>query len=616
MNMVSCVMPSVTWKVEHRIVGQSKDAYSKYLQLMSLFAASSSSSFDYKDEFKAFQEAETNLWRNQGIERPKEELVPASGNLLAALLAHRLHNPSFTTTKVCNGITADSSNPCTALVMANGFDDNTIMIDHVVRREVKDPFVYYPEDILACHEQHLSMVRNQMIAPVEVVYGVPTWKRTQRYLQGRLQPFDLWGSYKGIRLFLEWDSVEVTNRTSERQLKRFLIAAFHPQNLLRAWSNNYKSAQDTLLEVAYNLAEVRFVPHFFSTNLWQKQIDVLPYAHFAANKPSDLEARRALLALHGRLLICTNQEVRKRSTRLHARLTSDMEQLVSSRGQHASPEAPFTLPPLSPSASMTTIWPRKLDFAWSHLVMDSRDISNLPSEVHCLCTTCWGATVVGSERCTIANDPKPRWTKTMPPMYVERRLQCQTCRFRRRFLPIDDKIRSIAEGDISDLYDSVRGFSEKVQLERLQEQRPSSRYHRWQKPAAKTTLKAANTASRFKEGMPRLVQSEHLESRADKPPVPTECTLCHEKGPVNHRPQWLVGSDVYLARRTVKCMSATCIDKHRHWIPIDQRVQYITHDTFDRYVKKGAFSGKTNGARPRIKHRQNLTPNVNHMTIL
>jgi hypothetical protein len=100
--------------------------------------------------------------------------------------------------------------------------------------EVKDPFVYYPEDILASHEQHLSMVRNHMLAPVEVGYGVPTWKRTQKYLQGRLQPLDLWGSYKGIRLFLEWDSAETADRTSERQLQRFLIAAFHPQNLLKA----------------------------------------------------------------------------------------------------------------------------------------------------------------------------------------------------------------------------------------------------------------------------------------------------------------------------------------------------------------------------------------------
>ncbi|KEF60886.1 uncharacterized protein A1O9_02450 [Exophiala aquamarina CBS 119918] len=340
---------------------------------MSLLTARPSSSFDYEYEFKTFQDAETKLWRDRGIERPKEELVPASGDITAASLAHRLHNPSFTTTNVRNGVTADSSDPCTALVIANGFDDTNIMVHHVVRREVKDPFTYYPEDILACHEQHLSIVRSHMIAPVEVVYGVPTWKRTLQYLQGRIQPFDVLGSYKGIRLFLDWDSAEKTDCANERQLKRFLIAVFHPQNLLRAWSNSYKPAQDTLLEVAYNLAEVQFVPQFFETHLWQKQIDVLPHAHFAANKMREHEARLALIVLHGLLLTSEDPEVRKKSTRLHALLTSDLTRLVNGRGDQASLEGAFTPPSLSPSASTTTIWPRTLNFAWSHLLRDAGD---------------------------------------------------------------------------------------------------------------------------------------------------------------------------------------------------------------------------------------------------
>lgn len=463
-----------------------------------------SSSFDYEDEFKTFQEAEIKLWRDRGIERPKEELVPASGNMMAASLAHRLHNPSFTTTKVRNGSTADSSNPCTAIVMANGFDNKIIIVDHVVRREVKDPFIYYPEDILACHEQHLSMVRNHMLAPVEVVYGVPTWERTQKYLQGRLQRLDLWGSYKGIRLFLEWDSAETADRTSERQLQRFLIAAFHPQNLLKAWSNSFKAAQDTLLEVAYSLAEVRFVPQSFEAGVWQKQIDVLPCAYFAANKPYEHESRLALEALHALSLTDAGPDVRKRSIRLHAILNSELERLVRSEGNQASPEAPFTPPSLSPSASTTILWPRKLKLPWSRFLRDSGDLCDLPSEVSRLCIRCWGATVIGPERCTIGIDPEPRWTNTIPAKYVERRLVCQNCGIQRRFVPIDEKIPSVSVDSLNELYDSVRGFSQEVQLEKLREQRSSSRYHRWQKPTAKTT-------SKKKAGMPRAVKSEHVE---------------------------------------------------------------------------------------------------------
>lgn len=287
------------------------------------------------------------------------------------------------------------------------------------------------------------------------------------------------------------------------------------------------------MEVAYSLAKVRFVPQFFSATTWQKQIAVLPYAHFAMDKPLEHEARLALTALHSHLLTAADPEVRARSIRLHALLTSDLERLVSGRGDQASPEAPFAPTALSPFASMTTIWPRKLNFAWSHLLKESGDIGYLPSEVGCLCIACWGAIVIGPERCIIVIDLKPRWINTIPPKYVERRLGCQNCGNRRRFVPIDENIPSISDSDLSELYDSVRGFSEKVQLMRLQEQRPSSRYHRWQKPTAKTASNVVKAASKKKEGMPRMLRSEHVESRPDKGPVPTKCTLCHGKGPVN-----------------------------------------------------------------------------------
>lgn len=80
------------------------------------------------------------------------------------------------------------------------------------------------------------------------------------FLQGRLQPLDLWGSYEGVRLFLEWDSVEIADSTSKGQLQRSLIAASHSQNLSKARSNKFKVAQDILREIIYSLVEVRSVP--------------------------------------------------------------------------------------------------------------------------------------------------------------------------------------------------------------------------------------------------------------------------------------------------------------------------------------------------------------------
>ena len=205
----------------------------------SSLTARSSSSFDYEDEFKTFQEAETQLWRDRGVERLQEELIPASENIIAASLAHRLHNPSFTTIKVRNRSTADSSDPCTAIVRANGFDDKTIIMDHVAQGKVKDPFIYYPKDILAYHEQHLSIIRDHMLAPLEVIYGVPTW------------------------------TCRSTIRSSV--LRRRCVA---------------------------------------------EQVDVLPCAYFAANKPYEHESGLALKALHALSLTDADPELRKRSIRL------------------------------------------------------------------------------------------------------------------------------------------------------------------------------------------------------------------------------------------------------------------------------------------------------------
>lgn len=138
--------------------------------------------------------------------------------------------------------------------------------------------------------------------------------------------------------------------------------------------------------------------------------------------------------------------------------------------------------------------------------------------------------MIGPERYTIGIHSEARWTDTDPAKYVERQLTCQNCGVQRRLIPIDEKIPSISVETLNTLYDFVRGFSQEVQLEMLQEQRSSSRYHRWQKSTGQTI-------SKKKTGMPRALKSKYVESRQDKGPVQTKCTLCHQKGPVNYHPQ-------------------------------------------------------------------------------
>ena len=111
--------------------------------------------------------------------------------LRPAKIAHRLHDPSFTTTKARNGACADTTSPCTVLVMANAYNGNGILFDHCSRKEVADPFVYYTPDILAYHEGYMSQIRKNMHAPVEMGYGISTWERAQSLLQDKLQAPDL-----------------------------------------------------------------------------------------------------------------------------------------------------------------------------------------------------------------------------------------------------------------------------------------------------------------------------------------------------------------------------------------------------------------------------------------
>ena len=81
--------------------------------------------------------------------------------------------------------------------------ERPFFFDHCSRKEVVDPFICYTKDILACHERYLLQIRNNMHAPVEILYGIQTWERTQYLLPDKLQALDLWGSYEGIATYLE-----------------------------------------------------------------------------------------------------------------------------------------------------------------------------------------------------------------------------------------------------------------------------------------------------------------------------------------------------------------------------------------------------------------------------
>ena len=157
--------------------------------------------FNASDEFAQFQETESLLWNPP---RRQDELVPPSGDFNWSI-AHHLHNPSFITQNPHNGETADPTNPCIGLVMANAFvRGKTLIYDHPARREVVDGSVDYPEHILRCHEAWLLKIRRNMLAKVEILYGRPIQGRKLNICD--LEWLPLWGRHSGIAVYMEWMS--------------------------------------------------------------------------------------------------------------------------------------------------------------------------------------------------------------------------------------------------------------------------------------------------------------------------------------------------------------------------------------------------------------------------
>ncbi|KAI9653515.1 MAG: hypothetical protein M1821_007023 [Bathelium mastoideum] len=212
-----------------------------------------------QQEFAHFQLTESALWNPP---RPKDELVPPSGSLHWPL-AHHLHNPSFTTLNALGGGTEDETNPCVWLIMANSFmSGETMIFDHLARREVVDGFKMYPKHILACHEQWLSRVRSIITAKVEIVYGRAVQDRMLRTKY--FEQFTLWGGYADVNLHLEW-----TNGTmQQRTLHRIIVFVHHPQLFLQPWGKRWAATQDLHVYAAHKLAGLTCQNHFYRNLHW------------------------------------------------------------------------------------------------------------------------------------------------------------------------------------------------------------------------------------------------------------------------------------------------------------------------------------------------------------
>jgi hypothetical protein len=218
--------------------------------------------YDLEDNFDEFKARETLAWRELGVARPPEFLIPPAGSLDAPVACH-LHNPTFHVEDPYKAITEDPSSPTIYQLSQAGFSSgNCFLFDHVSRRNETEIYLsFYPDKVRHIHENFALELRRQMKAVVEICWGKPVRKRMLECVD--LVPLPLWGEYKDVTLHLEYEN---------GQLVRFVVFVYHPQFFCyrttssesgRKWRGLYGRQQDLLLTVAARLGGITYYTGFY-----------------------------------------------------------------------------------------------------------------------------------------------------------------------------------------------------------------------------------------------------------------------------------------------------------------------------------------------------------------
>ncbi|KAL2861591.1 hypothetical protein BJX68DRAFT_260407 [Aspergillus pseudodeflectus] len=161
--------------------------------------------YNLEDNFDEFKARETLAWRELGVARPPEFLIPPAGSLDAPVACH-LHNPTFHVEDPYKAITEDPSSPTIYQLTQAGFSSgNCFLFDHVSRRDETEIYLsFYPDKVRHIHENFALELRRQMKAVVEICWGKSVRKRMLECVD--LVPLPLWGEYKDVTLHLEYEN--------------------------------------------------------------------------------------------------------------------------------------------------------------------------------------------------------------------------------------------------------------------------------------------------------------------------------------------------------------------------------------------------------------------------
>ena len=230
----------------------------------------------------------------------------------------------------------------------------------------------------------------------------------------------------------------------------------------------------------------------------------MPFAQFSVNKAIRIESIEALQRMHSQRLesedSATKVEARKRLRNLASALKKNRRERTdafrSTEDVHSGP-----MPSSTTNHILGLSWSK---CTFSHILKDKKDASDRPFEVECTCIVCLGNSKYGKNDCSIVIDQRPRWTKTTPPKYVEKRLRCNHCGIIRSFLPINAGLESLPDVTIQKFYRGNHGLSDGDQLLMLQTIPSAARNHRWQPP--KGQKKRTNRINQYRDLMPKYLE--------------------------------------------------------------------------------------------------------------
>jgi len=253
---------------------------------------------DLVAEFESFKAREAQAWKDSGREPEKDScLVPPSGSL-DSILAHHLHQASFTTKSFHTTDAADSSNGCVAMVMGNAFEKGkTLLFDHLHRRSRKsEGLIKYPAAVLKVHEEFTLRITGSSAAKAEIVYGRPVQNRVLKTIICDILP--LWDRFEGILLVMVHEQ-NFHNAEQHFKFRKVLLCVAHPQRMFYEQTKSLISIrQDLTMEVASLITGVNVDLEYYQLKRWPQKMPTLKDE--ALSRAEELTQSLSLRATTGR----------------------------------------------------------------------------------------------------------------------------------------------------------------------------------------------------------------------------------------------------------------------------------------------------------------------------